>query len=284
MRAIALLFALAGCLDLADTLPESVDPDHDGRAESSDNCPGLPNADQADSNGDGIGDACSTFCSGRCPNPDTCACIDFDESPEIPSEWTLTLEGTTSGGVETGDVRSAPRALQLTVPSGPSDGLRNYATFGRGLLAPNGHIVFELDWKLAFFSETMSPHTVQLPTVRLANIANCAIGHTYDGISQAWLVSSAAATVGSTNWVIPRPPTTEAKWTHVKFDVKFSSTGQGYLSVSFDGVEVIRQENLINAPSTPDIQTLGGFALAWMHQGTTPFIDEYFDNLIFEVD
>jgi hypothetical protein len=281
MRAVALLFTLTGCL--GETLPDSIDPDHDGRAESGDNCPGVANADQTDSNDDGIGDACSTFCSGRCPNPETCACADFDQSPDIPPEWTLSLEGTTTGMLVTGEVRSMPRALHLGAPSGPSDGLRNYATFGTGLLAPNGHIVFELDWKLAYFAETMSPHTVQLPTVRLANVANTAIGHTYDGTGHTWLVSAASIS-GSQSWPIAAPPTNAAKWTHIKFDVLFSSTGQGYVVISFDGVEAIRKENLTNAPSTPDVQSLGGFALAWLHQGTTPYIEEYFDNLVFEVD
>lgn len=34
------------------------DPDHDGIPSGSDNCPGVPNPDQTDSDGDGYGDAC----------------------------------------------------------------------------------------------------------------------------------------------------------------------------------------------------------------------------------
>jgi thrombospondin type 3 repeat protein len=35
------------------------DTDHDSIADESDNCPTVSNADQADENGDGIGDACA---------------------------------------------------------------------------------------------------------------------------------------------------------------------------------------------------------------------------------
>src|SRR4051812_27301023 len=40
------------------------DQDGDGVPDSSDNCPTVPNADQADSDGDGIGDACDSASNG----------------------------------------------------------------------------------------------------------------------------------------------------------------------------------------------------------------------------
>ncbi|RKH41112.1 putative metal-binding motif-containing protein [Corallococcus llansteffanensis] len=40
-------------------LPAGVDTDGDGVADDVDNCPSVPNADQADSDQDGVGDACS---------------------------------------------------------------------------------------------------------------------------------------------------------------------------------------------------------------------------------
>lgn len=39
-----------------------VDSDGDGILDSEDNCPNTPNPDQADSDGDGVGDACETTC------------------------------------------------------------------------------------------------------------------------------------------------------------------------------------------------------------------------------
>jgi len=36
----------------------AVDADDDGVADDADNCPELPNAEQRDSDGDGLGDAC----------------------------------------------------------------------------------------------------------------------------------------------------------------------------------------------------------------------------------
>lgn len=41
------------------TPPAVVDTDGDGVADPADNCPLTANADQADANGDGLGDACS---------------------------------------------------------------------------------------------------------------------------------------------------------------------------------------------------------------------------------
>ena len=50
-----------------------VDLDEDGRCERIDNCPGIPNPDQADSDGDGVGDACDL-----CPSTPDATNLDTD--------------------------------------------------------------------------------------------------------------------------------------------------------------------------------------------------------------
>jgi hypothetical protein len=68
MSRIALaLLALAGCQDILGLKPIGGadggalldhDEDHDGLADAVDNCPGIANADQADRDGDKVGDVC----------------------------------------------------------------------------------------------------------------------------------------------------------------------------------------------------------------------------------
>jgi len=51
---------VADCIDVCPGHNDTVDPDGDGVPSGCDNCPNVPNPDQADSNGNGIGDACET--------------------------------------------------------------------------------------------------------------------------------------------------------------------------------------------------------------------------------
>jgi hypothetical protein len=45
-------------LETLEALGNYIDPDKDGLVTNRDNCPGVTNADQVDSDGDGYGDAC----------------------------------------------------------------------------------------------------------------------------------------------------------------------------------------------------------------------------------
>jgi hypothetical protein len=49
-----------------DSHPESVDSDGDGWTDAADNCPTVPNADQADADSDGTGDACESSSCVTC--------------------------------------------------------------------------------------------------------------------------------------------------------------------------------------------------------------------------
>jgi hypothetical protein len=54
--------------DIGQTYEQADDSDHDGIDDALDNCPYVPNPNQADADGDGVGDVCDN-CAGT-PNPD----------------------------------------------------------------------------------------------------------------------------------------------------------------------------------------------------------------------
>lgn len=56
-----------------DLVPDLCDPDRDGDGvpNNADNCPDVPNVDQADSDGDGVGDVCADGVGGADPDADS---------------------------------------------------------------------------------------------------------------------------------------------------------------------------------------------------------------------
>lgn len=288
MRWLVVLLGLGACnspFGIEATLPASVDPDHDGFADDGhDNCPGIANTDQADSDGDGVGDACATFCTGKCKDPASCACADFDSSNAPPADWDLMVEGTTTATVLTGDVRSPPHALSLFAPAGPATGRRNLVSLSRGLLAHKLHIVFEADWKLSYFRDHDAPHALQFVSVFLENIANVSLSHTSDAMESQWGLSVAVVGLPGRFFPIAPPPTSEVTWTRVKLDVTFDHDGHGHAYLFFDNDEWVHQDDLVTAPLTSGPQTLAAVANVWCLDGTTPDVHVAHDNLIVHIE
>ena len=78
--------------------PEPSDRDEDGVIDDEDNCPDTPNADQADCNGNMIGDACDEVECG--PDRDADTVIDAqDNCPDTPNADQLDSDGDGAGDI-----------------------------------------------------------------------------------------------------------------------------------------------------------------------------------------
>ena len=77
---IGIVCACAIGLQLGCDLPGNLDLDNDGIVDNLDNCPGIANPSQLDTDGDKIGDACDPDSGDQCPNdpnklhPGICGC------------------------------------------------------------------------------------------------------------------------------------------------------------------------------------------------------------------
>jgi len=77
--------------DCDGLIDEGLDIDGDGICNAEDNCPTVYNPDQADSDGDGIGDACEII-GGETVGDATCYTVTYSEggTPPITENWTYT--------------------------------------------------------------------------------------------------------------------------------------------------------------------------------------------------
>src|SRR3954454_347045 len=86
------------CQNVGDTSLISADGDNDGIVDASDNCPSAYNPDQADSDGNGVGDAC------QAPPPDTTApAVTLDQPPDGATTTDATPTITGSACTDSGD-------------------------------------------------------------------------------------------------------------------------------------------------------------------------------------
>lgn len=107
------------------TMPwKTCDTDHDGKLDIEDNCPTVPNADQKDSNGDGIGDACDPDLDGdgKIPPADQCegiAALTANGCPEEPTVGPPTPTATPTATATPGDGRRIPGTPTPTPAASP---------------------------------------------------------------------------------------------------------------------------------------------------------------------
>ncbi|MBA3456268.1 MAG: hypothetical protein H0T42_24420 [Deltaproteobacteria bacterium] len=294
MRWVLPLIA-SGCssLFIDETLPASADPDHDGFADADDdNCPGLVNVDQADRDNDGIGDACARWCDGQCADPMFCDCLDFDGDPVFPPAWSLNSVdgGRTMTFVE--DVRSPPTALYFSVPGLLETTIgHNKSVLTRGFPTDRKVVHFEYDWKLLPYGFRDRDTNLQFGSVFIGLAGRVSITNNFNDAAATpydnWTFSVALPPM---SFSIPAPPGDGSRWVRVTMDVKFADTPTGYIVLAYDGVEVLRRENLTTArsfvqfPATTIGADLGVFTLQGQTGRETPNVNLIHDNVLVRVE
>jgi hypothetical protein len=224
--ALTMLALLGGCLE--KTAPASSDPDADGIATPNDNCPSVYNPDQADANASGVGDACATWCDGRCAGLAVCDCEDFDSSKDLPDDWDLQRTGGGTAVVDGSDQLSFPNALRVRAPTtAAGEFATSELSFKKTVQASGVRIVLDFDWKFFGYAENLDRlHSFQYSSVAIAELPDMggrvAFYNRHDptmAIDQ-WFVGR---TTAPGECALPGAPPQSA-WFHVGLDVTFSTT------------------------------------------------------------
>ena len=175
LAAVASLI-LAGCEADGGPQPLGQDRDGDGIVDDSDNCPDTPNEDQADGDGDGIGDVC-------------------EDGGDGVARCTEAIEG---GGTAITSATTTSTCLACTIENAPNiiDGdPTNFALFDLtlGLLGGSAEVTVAAQSGIVFPAGQIAGFTVSVPAAALLNaqvLPSITIRTEFDGTPQETIVYS----------------------------------------------------------------------------------------------
>ena len=162
LTAITLFIGLTGCLDGSkdandDTGTEVLDADADGISDDTDNCPEVPNDDQADLDGDGNGDVCDADVDGDTFEGAVDDCDDADAAVNPGAdELCDTIDNNCDGEI---DEDTAVDALTFYADT-DADGHGDAAVAVTACAQPSGHVDNANDCNDA--DATISPDGVEV--------------------------------------------------------------------------------------------------------------------------
>ena len=299
MMRLALWLVCTGCaFGIEETVPDTLDRDHDGVADARDNCPGINNPDQADGNSNGVGDACAFWCDGQCSDPTTCDCEDFDDGNQLPDDWTFDMFGggmaviNSEEGTSGNPVDHVSRSLRISAlgsPTGQSFTQKSLLT--RAFTTAQRRISLEVNWKLFPYLRRDLWTTFTFMTVAIGGNGGSRIGlfNSFDDVNadpiDRWGVF---VTVGGQTFTIAMPPpVSPTKWARIGFDVEFADSPTGHVAVTFDGVEVFRLDDIqttMIAPGPTQLTADLGANMSSALDGSTGDVNMYYDDAVVRVE